>query len=170
MACIENYLPILLSLEGGFVNDPGDPGGATNMGVTLGAWRQMGFDKDGDGDIGVEDIRLLTTKDVEGLLKVHYWDRWRGDDIRDQKLANMLVDWLWCSGKWGIIIPQRLLQVPPDGIAGSQTLSALNKADPEKLLIKVYNARLAFIRDLVRKDPSRKRFERGWIKRVNSLV
>jgi len=170
MADIGKYIPLLLKLEGGFVDDPADKGGVTNMGVTLSSWRQMGYDKNGDGDIDAEDIRHLTHEDVAVLLKAHYWDRWHGDDIRDQKLANILVDWLWCSGKWGILIPQRVLHVTPDGIAGTQTLSAVNRAEPISLLISIYNARLAFIQDLIRRDPAGKRFEQGWINRINSLL
>ena len=60
------------------------------------------------------------------FLKHFYWDRWRADEIRDQKLAEMLVDWTWCSGRWGIVIPQRLLLVADDGIVGVNTISAVN--------------------------------------------
>jgi len=164
------FLPKLLALEGGFVNDPLDKGGATNMGISLGAWRQMGYDKDGDGDLDKEDIRMLDKEDVEMVLKKFYWDRWRADEIRDQKLADMLVDWLWCSGKWGIVIPQRLLSIDDDGIAGCNTITAVNAFVPGKFLISVYNARLAFIRAIVRRDFRQQRFAKGWINRVNSLL
>ena len=170
MANIDNYLPKLLGLEGGFVNDPADRGGATTMGITLSTWLKVGYDKDGDHDIDADDIRLLNQDDFCMVLKKFYWNRWHADEIRDQKLAEMLVDWLWSSGRWGIIIPQRLLQLPEDGIVGPQTISAVNHADPRNLLMRVYNSRLAFIRDLIRKDPLQKRFEKGWVTRINSLI
>ena len=47
MASIDNLLPFILLWEGGFVADPADRGGATNMGVTLGTWRQVGYDTPG---------------------------------------------------------------------------------------------------------------------------
>ena len=52
MADIALFAPKLLALEGGFVNDPDDPGGATNMGVTLGTWRDAGYDLDTTGTAG----------------------------------------------------------------------------------------------------------------------
>ena len=53
MANVNQLAPFILKWEGGFVNDPADLGGATNMGVTIGAWKSCGYDKDGDGDIEI---------------------------------------------------------------------------------------------------------------------
>ena len=113
MAKIELLAPIIFKWEGGFVNDPVDHGGATNLGVTLATWRSMGYDKDGDGDIDVDDIRLLTKDDAMFVLRYFAWDRWRADEINNQSIANILVDWVYMSGRWGIKIPQRLLGVVP---------------------------------------------------------
>ena len=122
MANVNQLAPFILKWEGGFVNDPADLGGATNMGVTIGAWKSCGYDKDGDGDIDVDDLRLLTREDVVNrVLKPHYWDRWKADDIKSQSVANILVDWVWASGAHGIKIPQRLLGVSVDGIIGTDT-------------------------------------------------
>ena len=48
--------------EGGFVNDPDDPGGATKHGVTIGTLRRFGLDFDGDGDVDEEDVRRVSTR------------------------------------------------------------------------------------------------------------
>jgi len=170
MADINLLAPKIFKWEGGFADDPLDQGGATNMGVTIATWRQVGCDKDGDGDIDVDDIKLLTRADATAVLKKFYWDRWRADEMNNQALADILVDWLWCSGKWGITIPQRLLGVPDDGIVGPVTISKVNSANPWQLKIRIYNARVAFIRSIISRDPSQKRFENGWLKRLNDFL
>ena len=170
MADIKLLAPKIFKWEGGFANDHLDNGGATNMGVTISTWRQVGYDKDGDGDIDIDDLHQLTREDVMEVLRIAYWNRWRADEINNQALADILVDWLWASGKWGIIIPQRLLGVPEDGIVGPVTISRVNNSNPYQLKIRIYNARVAFIRNIIQRDPTQKRFENGWLKRLNDFL
>ena len=71
------------------------------MGVTLNTWKKVGYDKDNDGDIDVKDLKLITKDDViNKVLKPYYWDKWKANEINNQSIANILVDWLWTSGKW----------------------------------------------------------------------
>ena len=169
MARLELFAPKILAFEGGFVNDPADRGGATNMGVTLSTWKKVGYDKDGDGDIDAVDIRLLSKKDAIAVLKSSYWNRWKADLINNQSIAEILVDWLWGSGKWGIVIPQRLLKVREDGIVGPATLHAVNSANQRGLHAAIYQARETFIRDLVNDHPPQMKFFNGWMNRLNQF-
>ena len=170
MANVNQLAPFILKWEGGFVNDPADLGGATNMGVTIGAWKSCGYDKDGDGDIDVDDLRLLTREDVVNrVLKPHYWDRWKADLITSQSVANILVDWVWASGAHGIKIPQRLLGVTVDGIVGPKTIAAVNARNPRELFDMIKIARFDFIEDICRKRPANNKFKRGWMNRINDL-
>lgn len=189
MANIDSLLPYILKFEGGFVNDPADAGGATNKGVTIATWRQVGYDKDGDGDIDVADLKLLTDSDVRNrVLKPAFWDRWKADRIKSQGVANILVDWVWGSGKHGIVIPQRLLGVVPDGIVGEKTLAAVNAANPRQLFDAIFDARKKFLHDITAqsvakyerkigrkateaqlKKHTNKRFIKGWLNRLEAI-
>ena len=128
------------------------------------------FDKDGDGDIDVDDLHLLTREDVVNrVLKPHYWDRWKADEIKSQSVANILVDWVWASGAHGIKIPQRLLGVTVDGIVGPKTLAAVNARNPRELFDMIKIARFDFIEDICRSRPANNKFKRGWMNRINDL-
>lgn len=171
MADIYQLATFILKWEGGFVNDPVDKGGATNMGVTIGTWRSVGYDKDGDGDIDVDDLHLLTREDViERVLRPHYWNRWRADEIHNQSVANILVDWVWASGAHGIRRPQRILGVTADGIVGPKTIAAVNSMDAMELHFRIKNDRIRFIDEICKANPLQERFRRGWLNRINELV
>ena len=81
----------------------------------------------------------------------------------------MLVDWVFNSGKWGIVIPQRLLKVREDGIVGINTLNAVNSADPDYFFNELLWARKEFYQDIVRKKPTQERFLKGWLNRIESI-
>lgn len=169
MADVKKLAPIIFGWEGGLANDPVDRGGLTNMGVTLETWKSVGYDKTGDGIVDGSDLKLLTKQDVINVLKKHYWDRWKADHIRSQSLANILVDWVWASGAWGVKIPQRVLGVPVDGIVGPMTLSTLNEANARNLFYRIKKERIRFVEDICRKDPTQVRFRNGWLNRIDSF-
>jgi len=171
MAKLEKLVPLILKWEGGYLNDPADLGSATNKGVTIATWRKQGYDKNGDGNIDVEDLKLINEKDVvERILGPHYWNRWQADKIDSQALANILVDWVWCSGRYGITIPQNVLSVPEDGIVGETTLRALNSyPNPEGLFNKIRQVRRAYLNMICLNRPANKRLLKGWLNRLNDF-
>ena len=171
MADINKLVSILLKWEGGFVNDPVDKGGATNMGVTIDTWKRVGYDVDGDGDIDIDDLIQLNKEQVViDVLKPHYWNKWQADNINNQSIANLVVDWTWGSGVWGIKHPQRVLGVKVDGIVGPKTLAAVNDyPDQKELFEKLWLRRKKHFEDIVEKDPTQKRFIKGWLNRLNDF-
>lgn len=169
MARVDKLLPFILRWEGGFVNDPLDNGGATNMGVTIATYelycRRKGYPRP-----TVERLKNITTEQVQDILKTLYWDRWKGGDIISQPVANILVDWVWGSGVWGIKIPQRVLGLKEDGVVGPVTLGAINDADPKELFDKIKAERKKFLYGIVERNPTQKRFINGWLNRLNALT
>lgn len=126
--------------------DKADPGGYTKMGITLATWITRGYDKDGDGDIDKDDLALLDVEDYKLMVKLNFWDCWRADHIKSQSIAEMIVDWVWASGAYGITEVQKLLGVKADGLVGAMTIGALNSFPNQKELHeKIYSARMAFI-------------------------
>ena len=171
MADASKLFKKILAFEGGYVNDPSDSGGATSHGVTIATWRNMGYDKDMDGDIDAEDVKLITDADAEMVFKKGYWDKWQGDKLINQSVAEMLVDWLWGSGSWGIKIPQQVIGVKNDGIVGNMTIGVINSySNQEHLFELIKQARIDFLYKVVNNNPKNKKFLKGWLKRVNSIT
>ena len=168
MADIQKYAPKLWRLEGGFVNDPNDKGGATNHGVTLNAYEVYCLQQ-GKKKPTVEDLKNLSWDEFVDITKMHYWNRWQADKIINQSLAELLVDWTYNSGSWGVKIPQKVLGLVDDGIVGNKTLFVVNSNDAQKVFDKIWAARKEFFEGIVKRDPSQKKFLAGWLNRLNEF-
>lgn len=166
MAKAELLKPFILSWEGGFVDDPLDRGGATNKGITIGTFRNF-YGKDAT----VEQLKNITDEQWLHIFKSGYWDKWKADDIENQSIANIVVDWAWGSGAaTSIKQVQKILGVAVDGIVGDDTLTAINIAGQRSLFVKIHNRRIEFVENIVKRDPSQARFLKGWKNRINSLT
>lgn len=172
MAEVEKFAPFVLKWEGGskYTNKKSDRGGATKYGITIATWRTVGYDKNGDGKIDEKDVQLISEEDFKKVLKRNFWDKWKADEIKNQSVAEILVDWIWASGKWGIIKPQQLLGVKADGIVGKQTLAAVNGYPNQRQIFEALkNARKTYINKLIKADPSQIVNKKGWLNRINAL-
>ena len=187
MASIDKLIPFILKWEDGFVNDPTDRGGATNKGVTIATYKAY-CKRKGYPRPTVEQLKNIPDAHWREIVKTMYWDKWHADDINSQKVANILVDWVWASGIHGIKKPQALLDVKADGIVGDKTLSAVNCADPEELFTAIYQERVKFINAIVARSVAayekkigrkatekellkytQKRFKNGWLNRLRDI-
>lgn len=164
MADYKKLIPFILKWEGGFVNDPLDKGGATNKGITISTFRQV-FGKNKT----VNDLKHITDEQWDYIFKSYYWDRYKADSINNQSIANICVDWVWASGIWGIKKVQQLLNTTADGIVGPKTINAINNQHSEELFNKIKKARIIFVENIVKHNPSQKRFLKGWLNRINNI-
>ncbi len=152
----------------GFSCDPDDLGGATMCGVTLNTYadycRRKGYPRP-----TVERLKRISYADWLAILKTLYWDRWKADQIHSQSVAEMVVDWLWCSGSYGVKLPQKILGVSIDGIVGPKTVAAVNAKDPANLFAALRQERLDFIDRICHSRPANRKYRTGWINRINDL-
>lgn len=155
--------------DGGFVDNPKDPGGPTKYGISLRAHREDIGDRDRDGDIDADDVRLLTREDAKAMFHVAYFDTCRAEGL-PAPLALMVVDFAYNSGpRRACQKLQERLGVNPDGWIGQHTLDVANGLSPDLLLsiIEAYgNARRAYVQSL----PTYATFGRGWEHRIDRVV
>lgn len=168
MANSSKLIPFILQWEGGFVNDPDDLGGATNKGITIGTFTEYRKQK-GQKAPTVTDLKNISESEWHDVFKSLYWDRWKADEIKNQSVANILVDWVWASGSHGIKRPQRLLGVKADGIVGKQTIAAVNAMDAATLFKMIKDDRAKFIDEICKARPKNEKYRKGWMNRINAI-
>lgn len=143
--------------EGGYVDDPKDPGGATNMGITistLAAWRGRKVSK--------QDVRDLTRAEADQIYRSRYWNPVHGDDLR-HGIDLVTFDPAVNSGvSRGVQWLQRALGVTADGKMGPVTLRAAGAADAPEVITRACAYRMGFLRGLKTWGT----FGKGWSKRV----
>lgn len=158
----DRALRLILKHEGGYVDHPRDPGGATNRGVTIGTLKRLGIDKDGDGDSDVIDLKLLTEDDAVRVFKKFYWDAVQAD-LLPSGLDYAVADFAVNSGPVRAAqYLQRILGVEADGHIGPKTLAAVAQSSPAAVINALSERRLVFLRGL----PTWGTFKGGWTKRV----
>ncbi|MBR4803731.1 MAG: peptidoglycan domain protein [Bacteroidales bacterium] len=162
------FADFVLSWEGGFVNNPADSGGATCKGVTMATFKRWRKEQ-GRPAPTVADLKAITDSEVKQILKAYYWDKWRADEIKSQSLANILVDYVWGAGTYGIKYPQQLLGVDADGVVGPKTLAAVNGKDPETLFKALKARREQHFRNIAANNPSSQQFLTGWLRRLDGI-
>lgn len=170
MADFTEFLETLLKNEGGFTDDPNDHGGATNLGITLTEWIAKGWDRNDDGIINLQDLKLLTEEDAATFFKSEYWDAVRADEIESQSVAEIIFDWAVNSGiTRAIRKTQRLIGHPVTGEMTDSDISLINKAQPKPLFDIIMAAREAYYYTIVKNDKTQKKFLKGWLNRIHSI-
>lgn len=174
----------IVGREGGFVNDPDDPGGATNFGVTIGTLRRLGIDVNRDTRIDVADVRALTRAQAVEIYLEHYFRR-PGIAALPEPLQASVFDMYVNAGGNAVKILQRLLTdmgfpCDPDGAIGPQTIRAAQmayEAAPTHLADAYAIARRNYYYALADARPASRKFARrkdggkgGWILRAEEFM
>lgn len=161
-ASFSNVLPLVLAHEGGYVNHPKDPGGATNKGVTQRVYdsyrRNRGLD--------TRSVKQITRAEVHDIYKRQYWDMCNADDL-PAGLDYAVFDYAVNSGPNRAVKDlQRVVKARVDGQVGEETIRKAREAaaeDEVKLISDLCGRRMRFLRSL--KNWST--FGNGWNRRVN---
>lgn len=163
-------------LEGGFVDHPHDPGGATHLGVSLRFLRQQGLDIDGDGDIDQDDIKAISPRIAKHIYRRYFWEPARCDSIHSELLAVKIFDMAVNMGqRQAYRIVQRAVntlgltsQLTVDGVVGPATLSALNELKNQDYLAleRIRTEQAAFYENLIESRPELATFRLGWRRRA----
>ncbi len=174
----------IVAREGGFVNDPDDPGGATKFGVTIDTMRRLGLDLTGDGLVSVADVRALSRAQAEDIFIDHYYRR-PGISRLPEVLQPSVFDMYVNAGGNAVKILQRLLRqmgqgVDVDGAIGPQTVAAAKaafRAAPDHIADAYGIARRNYYFRLADRRAASRKYARtraggkgGWIKRAEEFI
>ena len=184
MPSVEEIAREIVAREGGFVNDPADPGGATKYGVTLGTLRGLGLDLTGDGTVSVADVKALSREQAEAIFVEHYFKR-PGIAALPETLHASVFDMYVNAGANAVKVLQRLLTemgfaCTADGAIGPQTVAAAAQAAaaaPGHLADAYAIARRNYYYSLADARPASRKYARrrdggkgGWIVRAEEFM
>ena len=184
MKSVEEIAENIIAREGGYVNDPDDPGGATNFGVTIGTMTRLGMDLDGDGRVTPADVKRLTRAQARQIFVDHYFNR-PGISKLPEAIQASVFDMYVNAGGNAVKILQRLLndmgqRIAVDGAIGPQTIEAAEIAyasAPDYLADAYGIARRNYYYALADRRPASRKYARrrdggkgGWITRAEEFI
>jgi len=176
MARFENAFQLILQHEGGYVNDPSDPGGETYKGIARKkqpewvGWISIDRMKKQPGfPTSLESNQNLQTE-IFRFYKVIFWDKVGGDLISDQEVAQSIFDFAVNSGvSTSIGLAQKVVGASCDGVIGPRTIQAINEFQPDHFMAAFALEKIRKYIAICNKRPDSRKYFFGWIVRaVNS--
>jgi lysozyme family protein len=184
MQTVREIASAIVAREGGFVNDPDDPGGATKFGVTIHTMRRLGLDLTGDGAVDAADVRRLSRAQAVDIFVRHYFNAPRIAEL-PAPLQPSVFDMYVNAGSNAVKILQSLLremgeEIGVDGAIGPQTIRAAQaawQAAPDHLVDAYGIARRNYYFRLADRRPASRKYARsraggkgGWIRRAEEFI
>ena len=184
MQTVREIASAIVAREGGFVNDPDDPGGATKFGVTIHTMRRLGLDLTGDGAVDVADVRRLSRAQAVDIFVRHYFNAPRITEL-PAPLQPSVFDMYVNAGANAVKILQRLVSrmgfpAQADGVVGPKTIAAVAdaaEAAPDHLADAYGIARRNYYYALADQRPASRKYARtkiggkgGWITRAEEFM
>jgi len=173
MADFTKYLPTLFNFEGGYVNDPDDPGGATNLGVTLAVFKEHARSLLNISP-SIDALKDMTDDQAGKIYKAQYWDRIFGDQIEFQPLADIMFDFYVNAGGHAVELLYKVL----NHLGGSHdvlpwldisAVRSLQHHDVQEVYMHYKEGRKSYYRTLAQEHPVLRRFLKGWLRRVDAF-
>jgi lysozyme family protein len=161
----ERALSLVKKLEGGYVNDPNDPGGPTNFGVTQASY---------DGWLGKhgkasQTVSKITAAEVSDLYRECYWQPCGAEALLEDNpaLSFVLFDGAVHQGVGAAVKQlQRLLPIKVDGVFGPNTKAAALARTPQQIVQEYVSGRTFFLMNLAKNSPKLATFKGGWLNRM----
>lgn len=145
---------LLMGHEGGYSNNPADPGGETMWGITARTARRYGY---------MGPMRDLPQETAKSIARAEYWMPVKADEM-PEGIRFDVFDTAYNSGpKQAIKLLQRAVSVPDDGVIGRQTMNAVSAQKPYLIAMRFNAERLEFLTGL----PTFGSFGKGWARRVS---
>lgn len=167
MADFEKAIGIVLKHEGGYVNHPNDPGGATNRGIIFKLFKRYALQLNLLPTL--DALKNLSEADAKEIYFQEFWQKMHGASFKSQDVANIVFDGFVNMGPRALKLLQKELGVEADGVIGEKTLSVLNKANDTLVFMGYKDARINYYQELAARKPKLKVFLLGWINRINSF-
>jgi lysozyme family protein len=159
----DRCIKVVLQNEGGYSNNPSDPGGATNKGITQVVYNDYRVKK----SLPVQSVKLITDDEVFDIYYNSYWFPMNLEVLSNENLVLQVFDMGVNSGiRMSIKILQRLIGVPDDGKIGPITVKTISEYSGD-ILLDFINRRKLFYTTLVKAKPELNVFLKGWLARVD---
>lgn len=173
MALFQPAFEKILKNEGGYVNDPQDPGGETYKGIARNmqskwnGWVRIDLGKTKQGfPQNLEQDEVLQLQ-ISKFYETNYWDPIGADDITHQQVAESIFDFGVNAGiKTAIILAQQVVEATADGVSGPKTVEKINNFDPDHFIAAFTVMKIARYVSIVKRRPDSKKYFYGWICRA----